>query len=491
MVERNVLVAPVVLCLFLFAGLAGCTTNEDGAGDIKQHSQSPPVLVPGDQQIVGSLSVEVGYPVLLPGRHASEPSIAIADDGTIAVAAPAGSSFSPKLHLHGGYVWVSTDGGQSFELKLDPKPPEGVPTAAACSCDADATAIGNELFATTMYWTVNPFFNANIVSSSDEGQNWELRDPIAADKQPIDRQWISPGPNGELLLTYTWTVGREYLLGSKNGIFQQRSVDGGETWENLATVVQVDDHVNESYISMKPKSIAPSTVLVPLIYRNTHADLDVGTQIAVSHDGGNKFKVVGIDEPHDYRANFHFSIDALPDGRVVAAWAKTSNETGTETLYMRQSHDAGDTWGPIQTVDIPGSVVQPWVAWRDDGLLAIAYYGSDDPTPILEMNDTAPWSPRVALLLPLDNNPAPRVVINLTDGPTFHGRPCNGRLCAGPGDSTRTIMREFLSAEWGPNDNIFVSYIDGRNTIDAGRTPLDSLIRGQPFVVKAAVKLTG
>lgn len=471
----------VVLCLLLFTGLAGCIKEQDKSDTLGQHTAPPPTLMPGDEQVIDGMRLKVGHPVLLPDRHASEPSIAIADDGTIAVAAPAGSSFSPALHLHGGYVWVSTDGGKSFELKLDPQPPVDAPTAAACSCDADVTAIGNELFASTMYWTVNPFFNANIVSSTDEGQTWQLRDPVAAEKQPIDRQWISPGPDDELLLTYTWTVGREYLLEGKNAIIQQKSTDGGETWGEPTTVVEVNDHLTESYISMKPRSIAPSTILVPIIYRNSYADLNVGVQLAVSHDGGESFTVKTIDEPHDYRAYFHYSIDALPDGRVVAAWAKTSNETGTETLYMRQSHDAGDTWGPIQAVGLPGSIVQPWVAWRDDGVLAIAYYGSDQSAPILEMNDTTPWSPRVALFTSLGANIYPEMIINLVEEPTFYGRPCNGRPCSKPEDSTYTVMKEFLSAGWG-NNMLHVAFIDARNVEDVGEIPTAPLLRGEVFV---------
>lgn len=438
--------------------------------------------------------VTLGTPIKLPGPLSIEPSITIADDSLIAVAGPAGGYGGATTLTQGGFVWVSNDGGASFKLVLDPtndttEQVDGSRFGVACSCDTDIMNRNGELSAATMYEAVQPFFNVAISSSTDKGATWQ---PKATQVDPlpnIDRPWLTPGPNNDLLLTYS-TYGNVQVPNPGPGslyAFQdiglQRSTDDGRTWSPPILLATADNTHGGGLQSMKPRSIAPSTILVPLMHGDysTHPKQKENL-VAVSHDDGQTFQTVPVVGFHEDYADFGFNIDALPGGRVVAAW--TENVNGTQRLHLRESHDKGDTWGPPIIPAISGTVRQPWLALRPDGMLAVAYYGTDQEGAMLNMSKNTAWMPRVALFSANDTT-HPLVIATLSNGPTYHGILCNNSTAC-PNDSYLTPMREFLSTQWSPRGALYTAYVDAREA------PTDSRhLGGRVTVTELTIDLKG
>jgi hypothetical protein len=406
---------------------------------------------------------------------ASEPSITVTSDQVIAVAAPAGHTGATAI-TQGGFVWVSNDGGNTFRLRLDPNQVD-TSSVRPCSCDTDIMSRNGELLALTMYYFVQPFFNVAIAGSTDSGVTWQTRSTMSATLPGVDRPWLSPGPGNDLVLTY----GSSEIVGGApdseplyafQDIGLQKSTDSGKTWSPPVLVATADTTHGGGMLPLKTRSISPSTILVPLVQGDSsHRDADI---VAVSHDGGQTFHQIQLAGPHDWYADFDLSLDALPNGRVVAAWTEPVN--GTQRLHVRQSTDSGDTWGPTQVVGMPGTILQPWVALRPDGMLAIAYYGTDLEGSILNMSKDTPWEPRVALFLS-NQTAQPSAIANLSQSAAYHGILCNkGPAC--PDDNFVSPMREFLSAQWSPNGTLFVAFTDaterGANN-DHGRITVTSL----------------
>jgi hypothetical protein len=189
--------------------------------------------------------------------------------------------------------------------------------------------------------------------------------------------------------------------------------------------------------------------------------------VAVSHDGGATFAVQMLSGPFDVYALFPLSLDALPGGRVVAAWVAPEEGTQTLRIHLRESQDAGATWSAPRVVRVPGSAQQPWVALRPDGLLAVAYYGTDREGPLPAMGQDTPWGPRVVFL----DGTREVAQADLAGGATFRGVLCNQGASCPDGAPSQTPMHEFLSAAWGPDGTLHVAFVDARDTAPAGATP--------------------
>lgn len=456
--------SPLLFSLVLLVLLtAGCLGGDPSGTQPKIGD-----LDPGRSAEHGPLSLTVHPPVELPGPLSSEPSIVAAGDGVVAVAGPAGNS-NPSVIPMGGYLWVSQDAGQSYTLRLAPDEPAPV---VFCSCDTDVVALDGELVAATMYVTVYPGSNTNLVASEDQGETWNPRSLAAAHHQPIDRPWLESTVGGSLYLAYDQ---RDRFSGEATGdpdpLLIQHSQDGGQTW-GPAEILFEDR--GERAKALDPAAIGERTVLVPVVTMASERDAVV--RVAVSHDHGSSFKILDISEPHPVHASFHASVDATEQGKAVIAWAHLDDD-GTQKLRYRASVDEGDTWTPTKGLELPGSFTQPWVAVREDGLVAIAYYWSPEEGSIFSMDEETPWRPRLTLL---DGSLAPIASANLSTEPTFHGLLCNHATSCPEDQPDRTPMREFLSTTWSPDGTeLYTAWSDARATLpddpDAGRITVTKL----------------
>lgn len=473
--------AAAVLCIA--AGLAGClgeqpvgvgtgaspatgTPSGDGPG---AHATTDPNgesgLPAGRRVIPGSsatlpktnVNVTVSQPVPLPPPLSNEPSIAVGKNGLVAVAAPTGPRAGPTVVTHGGTVWVSRDGGRSFEVSLSSSRGTSSPVAT-CSCDTDVLARDGTLYATTYYATVNPLFNVNLAASQDAGRTWGTRNPAASPNQPVDRPWLAPGPSGNLMLVTAANPSPANLPPKGENVYVQTSSSGGTTWTRPQTVL--DPPPEALPFPTGVVSIAPETVAVSIDLLEPESGM-VTPLLALSHDGGSSWTVRRLAAPHPDHVHASTSVSATAGGHIFVAWHEQARNESTHRIRVQQSQDSGRSWGPVRTLPLPGNAVQPWVALREDGVVAIAHYGTDNQGPLSDLPAESPWSARVALF-PSSGN-ASVVLANLTHEPTFRGPLCNGEACEGA-----SPMREFLNAEWGPNGTLYTAFTDARESPDDG-----------------------
>ena len=154
-------------------------------------------------------------------------------------------------------------------------------------------------------------------SSSDNGSTWTLPNPVAHLAEDLATDAFSPAvtmsPSGEVLVT--WQDGRY----GRDDIFVGRSLDGGRTWEDKDTRLDMDEQ---------------------------------GTAMS-------RFS----------------SIAGAADGRIAVAWE--DDRSGYEGIYLRiRSAGAQPTWGPEMLIEPPGprkAARLPTVLWGTDGSLHLAW----------------------------------------------------------------------------------------------------------------------
>src|SRR5882672_7145544 len=134
-----------------------------------------------------------------PDHRGSEPSTAIAPDGTIFVCSPVG--------LGGGTnVWVSVDGGATFHysgtplnsslpvLPFAPVFRSGSGDVGGGDCDVSVDA-GDRVYLADLWQG-----GISVSSSTDRGATWRGV-PVSIPVAPLDRPWIVGGKKDEVFLT--------------------------------------------------------------------------------------------------------------------------------------------------------------------------------------------------------------------------------------------------------------------------------------------------
>lgn len=397
----------------------------------------------------------------------------VGPDGLIAVAALAGDE-DPTIAAMGGYLWLSHDGGDSFVLARGSNLPQEARTVIGdetpcASCDTDLLFHDGALHLATFYATVIPFWDVSIVTTTDGGSSWEVRNTGAAVHTPIDRPWLAASEGTPISLIYRYIGPPQEAPADQvrtvGSIYHQSSTDGGRTWSPPSQIKQGQPGVGWTF--NKPLVTDEGRILLP-IGKSTEASGYEERQnlLMSSDDDGASWTEVPLSESYRWYAAFQFSIEEGPANHLTAAWVQPDARDGTQSLQIRTSDDGGSTWAPPTHVDLPGTVMQPWVSVRDDGLAAVAYYGTEAEGPVLEIPNGTAWNPRVALF-DIARPEEPLALVNLTEDPTFTGIYCN-RSPACPEEAYwRTPMAEFLSADWGPTGDLFVSYVDATVPFEA------------------------
>lgn len=431
---------PTTLCLFLSL-VVGCASPVHTQGQAILPDDTVPVMHVGQVFKVAGKDFIVKTPIRLPDVGSNEPSIAVDRDDVVVFAPASGSASVLGTVAKGGYAWASHDRGDSYKLVLDPR---GKP--AVCSCDTDVIARDGVFYGTTMYWSVTPVFNANLVSSTDGGETWKLISPAVASLQPIDRPWLAlAGDKLYFFYGYITVSASGDPLGES--VLVQTSADAGKTW---TPPIMVAGEGGSNLFSAKPVAVG-SSVLIPLAkYRFGAPDPTVEVSVArvlpsgaVEHEILAKFPSSG--------SLFEHGIGAAGNG-VVAAWAQPDNES--TNIVTRSSMDGGSTWGPPRVLHFKGQALQPSVAVRADGLTAIAYYFTDAKGPVNSVPSNASWTPRVAILDPTGTW---ITTATLSETAVLRGPLCDhGVDCP----ASASPLREFLSVAWRPDGTLTVAYTD-------------------------------
>ena len=115
-----------------------------------------------------------------PTRSSGEPSIRVADDGTLYIVAPAGlanpRSLPTPVGSGGNFSWRSDDGGQTWKF-LD--------TTVIGGGDGDVVAAEGDV----VYQSGLSLACVTVARSADRGETW-VPNPISCSTTPVDdRQW--------------------------------------------------------------------------------------------------------------------------------------------------------------------------------------------------------------------------------------------------------------------------------------------------------------
>jgi hypothetical protein len=287
---------------------------------------------------------------------------------------------------------------------------------------------------------------------------------------------LEEGPDGGLVVVYRGSgpSDPDGILQNERPVFAQVSDDGGQTWSmpkrilsgNLSTEQPVRN--DEEILVEDPATMPGEATIVPVQNRKVPSWTNQN-YVAVSDSSGGSYEVQQLGEPYTSWANFDFSLDANSNGTVVAAWPAEHQGKETLKLHVSVSRDAGQSWSPPVQVEHQGQAMQPWVKVREDGLVSIAYYGTNGTESLLNLTQEDGWHPRVTFLRPTDVM-RPIETLSLTQEPIHNGVLCNGRPKC-PAEHRNSPMREFLSQDWTPEGDLLVAWTDARKFYEGYEHP--------------------
>lgn len=319
--------------------------------------------------------------VLDPTRGVYEPALAVAPDGSIFVCGPGHVGF-------GTDVWVSTDGGASFQysgnqvktgvpvLPHDPVVRSGSGDVGGGDCDMGADAGGRVYLADLWLGSVS------VSSTTDKGASWRGV-PVSIVGAPLDRPWVLGGDKDEVFLTAAQLQGFGYEERGLNtppvgGIWVARSTDGGMTFPQRVLAVGNQDRIGLN------SNLARDGDFLYVMYTKKVAEGRIAVTVAVSKDRGVTWEQHVAAEQDFYPRqceplNLFPSVAADGAGGVYLAWAMENPKTQRIDLFLASSRDHGVTWNaPVSVADRPGTRAFPWVAAQAPGRVGLVWYESND-----------------------------------------------------------------------------------------------------------------
>lgn len=357
----------------------------------------------------------------------AEPSVAVAPDGTVWVAA---------IHMkYGTALWRGRFG-------VAPPAFAGMPDHGIGGADV-ALALGagtpSTLYTASLVPITTPVTAFRIAATACPGgvvgfdfQACSYEPHLAYGRR--DRPWLATYGRSTVYLSYL-TRGENELSGHMT---VRRSDDGGRTWRQLGDPVaglggtDTDPvHGWPGPLAVDARSGAVYEAFVTDMPATPSSDRFNRIVVAISHDSGATWRdsIAYQGGPHEDDGNMWpgLAIDAA--GRLYAAW---SDRLG---VYLTCSANGGVTWTPPRRVDAPSALLQtsvlPWVAAGAPGHVALAWYGTSAPG---NLGARTPW--RVWYAESFDG------------GRTFGTTPVTGVIHRGPictkGDECPWVQRQML-----------------------------------------------
>jgi hypothetical protein len=373
-----------------------------------------------------------------------EPSLKVDDQGTVYIAAPTGRMQS---------LWKTTD-GKTFEWiditkNTDPMDVPGQAWAQAGRGGGDAevfvTPDGKELYFADLWGCMS------VGNSLDQGKTWKVN-PLSCDLPLTDRQWLWAQPGGHVWFAYN----------GANGATVLHSIDGGQTWLGHGYVME--------------DNCARGNVVVDKDGRIFLAGCnDQGPGVGVSEDGDMTFQWHGVAKRSGkalagfcYVCGIFTVIDLDEAGNPYVVWSDPSQAPGDAmSIWMSTSQDHGKTWSePVRVNTGDGNAVQPWIAAREPGHVAIAWYQTKAKGPPDKVDGE--WYVHYAESTnALDAMPT--FAENLAwEQPVQYGPIClNGSACQG----ARNLL-DFLMVDIGKDGKGHLAFIDGSH----GGSPANSFV---------------
>ncbi len=262
-----------------------------------------------------------------------------------------------------GNLWISKDGGYTWEFKETGRPPinYGGSGDSYSAIFSDGTIVFTDLYLLTV----------TVDTSLDGGETW-LQNPQASVTPIDDRQWLQIGPTvggGPLSDPETlYLVYNQIPLGLI--IQKSRITATGYMWIRGNGGLPVSTSTgSRDYFAVDQND---GTVYLP----NKEG---LGLVIYVSNDGANTFIRYEVMQTLDDIQNIFVSVDVDVEGNVYLTWSDM------EHVFLGLSMDKGATWEISQVTTTPGTRVLPWVAGGDAGRIGLTWYetrkegGSDNP----------------------------------------------------------------------------------------------------------------
>jgi hypothetical protein len=276
-----------------------------------------------------------------------EPSLKVDDDGTIYIAGTCCVVASSP-------VWRSTNNGRSFEELESPQHIREYGIGAEGDLAVDNK--GRVFFIDT--------YIAGLLMSAwkDNGATWEYTVQPAG---PIpgfdDRPWLTISDKALYLYINHVTHTEVY-----------RSTDGGKTWTTGGPLTYKGNALGQPFF---PGHISAHRKSDTLWVAGVVDDGGQKLGAAVSTDGGATFREAEISKPQreDFSPIFTGATAVDEANNGYATWSTTDNE-GCD-VYYAASTNKGKSWQePVRVNDVGGCATFPWIAARDKGEVALAWY---------------------------------------------------------------------------------------------------------------------
>jgi len=202
--------------------------------------------------------------------------------------------------------------------------------------------------------------------SRDGGKTWSRTLPSfsrcsggnaqnGADYERASDPWVTFTPDSKVFAIALSFSGGEMVAGSSSAILVSRSIDGGATWGNPATLIRD----GEQFFNDKESITAD-----PTDARYVYAAWDRGTAdnrgpayFSRTTDGGASWEpAVAIYDPGTGRQTLGNQIAVLPDGTLLYFHTFLDNRTAAPLparLALLRSTDKGTTWsGPLAIANV-------------------------------------------------------------------------------------------------------------------------------------------
>lgn len=278
-----------------------------------------------------------------------------------------------------GNLWISQDGGYTWDFKETGRPPinYGGSGDSYCAVFSEGTIVFTDLYLITV----------TVDTSFDGGNTW-IQNPQASVRPIDDRQWLDIGPTVSplplsgpetLYLIYNQIPGGLYIQKSQ---FTRTGIGwiSGNGGRPVSTVTGSRDY----FVVDKNDG----TLYLP----NTEGRELV---VYVSDDGANTFTRYNVIETLDDIQNIFVAADVDNAGNVYLTWTDKAH------VFMAVSVDRGQTWEVSRVTNTPGARVLPWITGGDAGRVGLTWYESaqEGDSDDLDEMENASWGVKAAICI--------------------------------------------------------------------------------------------
>jgi hypothetical protein len=308
-------------------------------------------------------------------RTGSEPSLALAPDGSVFVCSPRGEATGTDL-------WASRDGGTPFQyvgtpiyastVRYAPVLRSGSGDVGGGDCDVSIDQ-GGRLYLSDLWGG-----GVSVSSSSDRGASWRGV-PVSVAGAPFDRPWVLGGEKDEVFVTAAQPLlsleSRGLNSPPAGGIWVARSTDGGLTFPQSALAASNQDRLGLN------GNLARDKDHVYLFYTKKTGEGRLAIIVTVSSDHGATWTPHVAAEQAFFPGQCFSPLNVFPVvaadgvGGVYLAWTLQNPQTQRIDLFMAASPDSGQTWNkPVLVTDRAGTRDLPWIATDGSGRVGLVWY---------------------------------------------------------------------------------------------------------------------